>query len=103
MVFGSDSWGASLTRAPQELVIRANYYSNFEVLKQATSQNGQLLKLTGPLNPYKEGDLGVVKKGAYADLIIVDGNPLEDIKIMTDANNIKLVMKDGNIYKNRLK
>jgi imidazolonepropionase-like amidohydrolase len=49
-----------------------------------------------------QGDLGVVKKGAYADLLLVDGNPLEDLKAVTDADNIKIIMKDGKIYKNVL-
>ena len=46
---------------------------------------------------------GVIKEGAYADLIIVNGNPLEDITLMTDpATNFRVIMKDGKIYKNTL-
>ncbi len=51
----------------------------------------------------REGALGVLKPGAYADLIIVDGNPLEDLKLVADPeNNFKVIMKDGKIYKNTL-
>lgn len=47
--------------------------------------------------------LGKIAPGAYADLLVVEGNPLADLKIMTDpARNLKLIMKDGVIYKNEL-
>lgn len=67
----------------------------------STSNVGELLKLCGPRNPYP-GDLGVVKEGAYADLLMVQGNPLEDIRAVTDRDNLKIIMKDGVIYKNTL-
>lgn len=73
----------------------------FEILKMSTSNVGELLKLCGPRNPYP-GDLGVVKEGAYADLLMVQGNPLEDIRAVTDRDNLKIIMKDGVIYKNTL-
>jgi imidazolonepropionase-like amidohydrolase len=89
--------------------------SNYEVLKQMTSTAGEMLELSGPRNPAK-GKLGVVEEGALADLILVDGNPLEDIttiggaKAWFDADpeykpieTLKVVMKDGKIYKNTLK
>jgi imidazolonepropionase-like amidohydrolase len=61
------------------------------------------LALTGPRNPYQDGPLGVISEGAYADLLIVDGNPLDDITILEDYEaNIRLIMKDGRIYKNTL-
>ena len=47
-------------------------------------------------------DVGVVKEGAYADLLVVDGNPLSDLSAVTDQNNLKIIMKDGVIYKNAL-
>ena len=55
-------------------------------------------------NPYKEGALGVVKEGAYADLILVDGNPLENLDLVADpGKNFVVIMKDGKIYKNAIK
>jgi len=45
----------------------------------------------------------VVKEGAYADLLLVEGNPLEDLKAVTDSDNLKIIMKDGKIYKNIIK
>ena len=68
----------------------------------ATATNAELLALSGPRNPYP-GKLGVVEEGALADLLLVDGNPLEDIKLVADpAKNFVVIMKDGRIYKNRL-
>ena len=60
-------------------------------------------RLTGLNNPYQDGPLGVVEEGAYADLLLVDGNPLEDILLLADPDlNLKVIMKDGVIYKNTL-
>jgi imidazolonepropionase-like amidohydrolase len=89
--------------------------SNFEVLKQLTSTAGKLLAKSGPRNPYNAGPQGVIEEGAYADLLLVDGNPLEDITVIGgttawfDADpeykpikTLNLIMKDGVIYKNAL-
>ncbi|SPJ30050.1 metal-dependent hydrolase family protein [Falsiruegeria mediterranea] len=79
------------------------WYTPYEVLKMATSTNAELLKLSGPRHPYQQGDLGVIAKGAYADLILVDGNPLQDIDLIADPHeNFDLIMKDGKVYKNTL-
>jgi len=75
----------------------------YKTLKMATSTAGEANMMTGKMNPYTEGPLGVVKVGAYADLLLVDGNPLEDIELMIDPDkNFKVIMKDGVIYKNSL-
>jgi len=87
-----------------EFTARTKWYTPVEVLKQATSGNAQLLALSGKTNPYLEGPLGVIVAGAYADLLIYEGNPLEDIRVLTDPKeHLKLIMKDGKIYKNELK
>jgi imidazolonepropionase-like amidohydrolase len=88
---------------------------NFTALKGMTSVAGQLAAMTGRNNPYPEGKLGVIESGAYADILIVEGNPLEDIQAIGaspkyfDAparekgnHRIKLIMKDGRVYKNAL-
>jgi len=103
--FGTDLFGppASFRKQNQEFEYRLKWFSAPEILRQATTNNAQILALSGDLNPYKEGPLGVVKPGAYADLLIVDGNPLEDIKVLGDPdNNLKMIMKDGVVYKNTL-
>ena len=61
----------------------------------------ELLGYSGMQNPYRAGPLGVIEDGAYADLLIVDGNPLEDISLLADPEaNLALIMKDGIVYKN---
>lgn len=79
------------------------WFTPYEVLKMATSTNAELLTLCGPRNPYTEGPIGVIEEGAYADLILVDGNPLENLDLVADAEtNFSVIMKDGKIYKNTL-
>ncbi|EGB15817.1 amidohydrolase [Pseudodesulfovibrio mercurii] len=76
------------------------WYTPFEALKMATRDNAELLKLCGPRDPYP-GELGVVREGALADLILVEGNPLENLDLVADPdNNFLVIMKDGKIYKN---
>ena len=78
------------------------WYSNAEILTMATATNAELLGLSGPRNPYP-GKLGVVEEGAFADLLLVDGNPIEDIRLIANpAKNLLVIMKDGKIYKNAL-
>jgi imidazolonepropionase-like amidohydrolase len=78
------------------------WYTPAEALAMATGTNGELLALSGKRNPYP-GKLGVVEEGALADLLILEGNPLENINLIADpANNLKVIMKDGAIYKNTL-
>ena len=75
------------------------WYSPGEALKMATADNGELMALCGYINPYP-GRLGVVEVGAFADLLIVNGNPLGNIELVADpSRNFKLIMKDGIIYK----
>ncbi|WP_170433825.1 metal-dependent hydrolase family protein [Ruegeria arenilitoris] len=79
------------------------WYSPYEVLQMATSTNAELLELSGPRHPYQQGPLGQITEGAYADLILVDGNPLEDIDLVADPHeNFDLIMKGGVVYKNTL-
>jgi imidazolonepropionase-like amidohydrolase len=79
------------------------WYSAGEALKMATGDNGELLALSGLRSPYP-GKLGVVEEGALADILLVDGNPLENINLISDpAKNFVFIMKDGRIFKNLLK
>lgn len=89
-------------RQGQMLASMTRWYTPAEVLIMATSTNGELLALTGLRNPYP-GKLGVVEEGALADLLLVDGNPLENIDLVADPDkNFLVIMKDGGIYKNKL-
>jgi imidazolonepropionase-like amidohydrolase len=89
-----------LKRAIDEGIVAGPRIS--EALVMATGTNAQLLAMSGKRNPYP-GKLGVVEEGALADLILVNGNPIEDIKLVADpGKNFVLIMKDGKIYKNTL-
>jgi len=92
----------------------ARFFGNLQALRSMTSIPGELAALTGRNNPYP-GELGVIKTGALADILVVDGNPLKDINVIGanakffDAKprgegikTIRIIMKDGNIYKNTL-
>jgi imidazolonepropionase-like amidohydrolase len=102
--FGTDIlFSPKLAPRHGELLTKlVRWYSPAEVLVMATRTNAQLLALSGNRNPYP-GKLGVVEEGALADLLLVDGNPIEDIKLIEDpVKNFVLIMKDGQIYKNTL-
>jgi imidazolonepropionase-like amidohydrolase len=76
------------------------WYAPAEVLKMATADNAELLALSGLRSPYT-GKLGVIQEGALADLLLVDGDPIANIKLLDDpGKNILVIMKDGKIYKN---
>jgi imidazolonepropionase-like amidohydrolase len=78
------------------------WYTPAEALVMATSTNAELLALSGKRNPYP-GKLGVVEQGALADLLLVDGNPLENINLIVDpGKNFLVIMKNGVIYKDAL-
>ena len=104
MAFGTDILfsAAGATRQGAELVKMHKWYSAPELLKMATGTNADLLKLSGPRDPYP-GKLGVVEEGALADLLLVNGDPLTNIKLIEDpAKNFMVIMKDGKIFKNLL-
>ena len=103
------AWGTDVlfSRALAEqqgaiLASLARWYTPAEALVMATSTNAELLALSGKRNPYP-GKLGVVEPEALADLLLVDGNPLENINLVANPDKSFLViMKDGKIYKNAL-
>jgi imidazolonepropionase-like amidohydrolase len=84
------------------LASMTRWYTPAEVLKLATSNNAELLALSGPRNPYP-GKLGVVEEGALADLLLVDGDPIADINLVADPDrNFVVIMKDGKLFKDAL-
>ena len=102
--FGTDIlFSAGLAQRQGELLAKfARWYTPAETLAMATGTNAQLLALSGKRNPYP-GKLGVVEQGALADLLLVDGDPIVNIKLIEDpAKNFVVIMKDGKIYKNTL-
>jgi imidazolonepropionase-like amidohydrolase len=98
-----------------EIWLSAHLLGNIMTLRSLTSVNGEIVALSGEvLNPYLEGKLGVIEEGAYADILLVDGNPLEDITVIGGSekwfdapdrdgiDTIRVIMKDGKFYKNTI-
>ena len=104
MAWGTDVLfsAANATRQGALLVQMGQWFTPAETLAMATGVGGELLALSGPRNPYP-GKLGVVEEGALADLLLVDGNPLADLKLIAaPERNFVLIMKGGVTYKNLL-
>jgi imidazolonepropionase-like amidohydrolase len=103
------AWGTDILFDPNMtqhqgamLTTLAQWYSPVEILKMATAVNAELLAMSGPRNPYP-GKLGVIEEGALADLILVDGDPIADLKLIANPEtNFVLIMKDGRVFKNTL-
>jgi imidazolonepropionase-like amidohydrolase len=102
--FGTDVlFSQALAQLQGQLLTNlVRWYTPAEVLVMATGTNAELLALSGKRNPYP-GRLGVVEEGALADLLLVDGDPIANIRLIEDpAKNLLVIMKDGRIYKNTL-
>jgi imidazolonepropionase-like amidohydrolase len=96
LAFGTDLWGPEAQKSQlREFEIRMELDSAANIIRSATVTNAALLM--------QEGKLGTIAAGACADLLIVDGDPLTDLRVMLDpVKNLKFVMKDGIIHKNEL-
>ena len=89
---GTDLLGETYVQQCRELTLRSEVFSPLEILRQATSMSAEILM--------KEDELGCIRPGAYADLIVVDGDPLADISLLAaDGANLPLVMRAGEIVK----
>jgi imidazolonepropionase-like amidohydrolase len=89
--FGTDLLGAQQDRQGTEFKLRAQVFSPFEILQQATSLNAELLQM--------EGRIGRVAPGFEADLLVVDGDPLADIEVLGDAANLVAIVQGGRFHK----
>jgi imidazolonepropionase-like amidohydrolase len=104
LAWGTDTlFDAKLAlRQGAQLAKVVRWFEPAAVLKMATADNAALLELSGPRNPYP-GKLGVVAEGALADLLLVDGDPLANIRLLEDPErNLVVIMKDGQVVKNRV-
>jgi imidazolonepropionase-like amidohydrolase len=92
MGFGTDLLGPLHVRQSTEFTLRAKVLPSIDVLRSACVTNAQLLG--------QEGNLGCIREGAVADLLLVDGNPLDDISVLgSGGGRILIIMKDGRFHK----
>lgn len=104
------AWGVDSLMNPasnrlqtQFLTRMLRWYTPAETLRMVTADNAELLAMSGERNPYP-GKLGVVEEGALADLLLVDGDPLANLKLLEDAaKNLVVIMKDGKIHKSTVR
>jgi imidazolonepropionase-like amidohydrolase len=99
-----------------EKYLNGDYFGIHNALVAMTSVGGEIAAMSGKfMNPYPDGKLGVIEEGAYADILIVDGKPLQDLSVVETSDKwfdaprpakspetIRIIMKDGKIYKNSL-
>jgi imidazolonepropionase-like amidohydrolase len=93
--YGTDLLGTTVVQQCREFTLRREVFKPVELLRQATSVNAELMMM--------EGKIGCVKAGAFADLIVVDGDPLKDINLVAaDGKKLSVILRDGQIIKNKL-
>ena len=94
--FGTDLWGPDAQKSQlREFEMRQDLDTPANILRSATVTNADLLM--------EKGTLGTIAEGAYADLLVVEGDPLADLRVlMKPQTNLKFIMKDGVVYKNEL-
>ncbi|MDV2474847.1 amidohydrolase family protein [Rhodococcus zopfii] len=104
------AFGTDLLLEPQAAPLQstmvtrlADFYTNIEALKMVTSGNAELLHMAGERDPYRHAKLGVIAEGAWADVLLVDGDPTADLSVLGDpAKNLVAIVKDGRVFKNAL-
>ncbi|MGD9711634.1 MAG: amidohydrolase family protein [Thermomicrobiales bacterium] len=92
--FGTDLLGKLMPQQSIEFRLRREVCQPIEILRAATSTNAALLQM--------EGKLGTIAPGAFADILIIEGSPLDDITILEDHDNIRTIVRDGKVCKNSL-
>lgn len=103
------AWGTDILFNPKntatqgkQLAKLTRFYDPLTLLAQATGMNGKLLALSGERNPYPR-TLGQIAPGAWADLLVADGDPGVNLDFLADPEcNLRLIMKGGKVYKNTL-
>ncbi len=101
VAFGTDTLSASDTRRQNAYLSRLlRWHTSSEIARMATSGNAALLALSGERSPYR-GELGIVREGALADLLLVDGDPTADIRVLeSPERTLRVIMKDGRLVRN---
>ncbi|MGE0218922.1 amidohydrolase family protein [Mycolicibacterium sp.] len=104
------AWGTDLLFEPDRddlqstmLARLGNYMGNLAALKMVTSGNAALFRLAGDRDPYRDARLGEITPGAWADVLLVAGDPTADLGLLADpAKNLAVIVKDGVVVKNQL-
>jgi imidazolonepropionase-like amidohydrolase len=104
------AWGTDLLFEPElagkqsEMMTRlGDYFTNVEVLKMVTSGNAGLFRLSGERDPYKAARLGEISQGAWADVLLINGDPTADLTLLSaPEKNVAVIVKDGVVVKNTL-
>jgi imidazolonepropionase-like amidohydrolase len=102
ILYGTDSFGDPdrvANMQSDDFRFYKKRFGNFRGIAAATGNVNEIIKLSTYQNPYPEGKIGVLEEGAFADLLIVKGNPLEDLDILADTGNILFIMKNAVVYK----
>src|SRR5215813_12277776 len=95
VAYGTDLLGQLQVAQSEEFTLRAQVLSSVEIIRSATTIGAQIVRM--------EGKLGCLKPGAFADLLVVDGNPLNDLKLLqSQGQHLSVIMKGGRFHKNRL-
>jgi imidazolonepropionase-like amidohydrolase len=105
MISGSDMFAENWPIAKKNITIEVDLFgfTAVEALRHATGNAGKVLEMSGPArNPYRDGPLGVIAEGAYADLLLWAEDPTKDIMVLEDEAKLGLIMKGGELYKNTL-
>jgi imidazolonepropionase-like amidohydrolase len=93
--FGTDLLGETYVQECREFTLRSEVFTPLEILRQATSMNAEII--------LHKDRLGCVKPDAFADLLVVDGDPLKDIGLLAkDGRHLRLIMRGGEIVRNEL-
>ena len=93
--FGTDLLGSTYVQECREFTIRREVFTPIELLRQATSVNAELMM--------QQGRLGCIAPGAHADLLVVDGDPLEDISLLAaDGKHVSMIVRGGEVVKDEL-
>jgi len=99
--FGTDLGFGDYDLLGEEFVARAKYWPPFEILRQATSESAEIIRLAGPL--VRVAKFGEIRQGWLADLLLLDGEPHKNITELKHLDKaVRLVMKEGKVVVNKL-
>ena len=96
--FGTDLVFGMYDRLGMEFTARRDYFTPAEILRQATSESAEIIRMVGKLDRYE--NFGEIREGWLADLLLFEGDPFEDISILEQPDeSLAVIMKDGKFHK----